>query len=54
MEVPSGFEIGEHALAASATRADELRRQRSQAGHGSIEAIEQYEIGMTVGVPTAA
>ena len=49
MEAPSGFEIGEDALAASATRADEPRRQGSQAGHGSIEAVEQYEIGMTVG-----
>lgn len=44
----------EQALTASAARADELRRQGSEVGGGSIESVEQYEVGMTVGDPTAA
>lgn len=44
----------EQALSASAAKADELRSQGSETGGGSIESVEQYEIGMTVGSPTTA
>jgi len=44
----------EQALSASVAKADELRKQGSEAGGGSIESVEQYEIGLTVGSPAAA
>jgi heme-degrading monooxygenase HmoA len=44
----------EQALSASAARADEMRKQGSEAGGGSIESVEHYEIGITVGTPTTA
>ena len=44
----------EQALSASAAKADELRKRGSETGGGSIESVEQYEIGMTVGSPTTA
>ena len=39
----------EAALSASVAKADELRKQGSQAGGASIESVEHYEIGLTVG-----
>jgi heme-degrading monooxygenase HmoA len=42
----------QEALDASAAKADELRRTGSQTGGASIEAVESYEIGLTVGTPT--
>jgi heme-degrading monooxygenase HmoA len=44
----------EEALQASAAKADELRAQGAAAGSGEIEAVETYEIGVTVGTPTTA
>ena len=44
----------EEALSASVAKADELRRQGAQTGVGSIESVEHYEIGLTVGSPTTA
>jgi heme-degrading monooxygenase HmoA len=39
----------EEALNASVAKADELRQQGTQAGGGSIESVEHYEIGLTAG-----
>jgi heme-degrading monooxygenase HmoA len=39
----------EEALTESAAKADELRRQGSEAGGASIESVEHYEVGLTVG-----
>jgi heme-degrading monooxygenase HmoA len=45
----------EEAMVASQARADELRKQGSEAGGASIESVEQYEVGLTVGkAPVAA
>lgn len=44
----------EQALLASAAGADELRRRGSETGGGSIESVEHYEVGLTVGTPTTA
>ena len=44
----------EEALEASVAKADEMRRQGTQAGGGSIESVEHFEVGMTVGRPTVA
>ena len=44
----------EEALSASAAKADELRQQGTEPGGGSIEAVQSYEIGLTVGTPTTA
>jgi heme-degrading monooxygenase HmoA len=44
----------EQALSASVAGADEMRKQGSEAGGGSIESVEHYEIGLTVGTPTTA
>lgn len=44
----------EEALLSSVAKADELRKQGSEAGGASIESVEHYEIGMTVGSPTTA
>jgi heme-degrading monooxygenase HmoA len=44
----------EEALSASVAKADELRKQGVQTGAGSIESVEHYEIGLTVGSPTTA
>ncbi len=39
----------EQALSASVAKADELRKQGTQAGGGTIESVEHYEVGLTVG-----
>ncbi len=44
----------EQALSASVAKADELRKQGTEAGGGSIESVEHFEIGLTVGSPTTA
>jgi heme-degrading monooxygenase HmoA len=44
----------EQALSDSAAKADELRKQGTETGGGSIESVEHYEIGLTVGTPTTA
>jgi heme-degrading monooxygenase HmoA len=44
----------EQALSASVAKADELRKQGTQTGGGSIESVEHFEIGLTVGSPTTA
>jgi heme-degrading monooxygenase HmoA len=44
----------EQALSASAAKADELRTQGTETGGGSIESVEHYEIGLTVGSPVTA
>ena len=44
----------EQALTASVAKADELRKQGTETGGGSIESVEHYEIGLTVGTPTTA
>ena len=41
----------EEALTASAAKADEIRKQGAAAGGGSIESVEHYEIGLTIGTP---
>ena len=42
------------ALEASVAKADELRKQGTETGGGSIESVAHYEIGLTVGTPTTA
>ena len=42
----------EEAMVASQANADRLRKQGSEAGGASIESVQQYEIGMTVGRAT--
>jgi heme-degrading monooxygenase HmoA len=44
----------EQALSASVAKADELRKQGTETGGGSIESVDSYEIGLTVGTPTTA
>ena len=44
----------EQALSASVAKADELRKQGTETGGGSIESVEHYQIGLTVGSPTTA
>jgi len=44
----------EEALQGTAAAADEMRRRGSEAGGGSIESVEHFEVGMTVGRPTVA
>jgi heme-degrading monooxygenase HmoA len=44
----------EQALTDSVAKADELRKQGTQAGGASIESVEHYEIGLSVGSPTSA
>jgi heme-degrading monooxygenase HmoA len=44
----------EQALTASVAKADELRKQGTETGGGSIESVEHYEIGLTLGSPMAA
>jgi hypothetical protein len=39
----------EQALSASVAKADELRKQGIEVGGGSIESVEHYEIGLTLG-----
>jgi hypothetical protein len=36
-------------LSASVAKADELRKQGIEVGGGSIESVEHYEIGLTLG-----
>jgi heme-degrading monooxygenase HmoA len=43
----------EEALRASAAQADDLRSRGAAAGGAQIESVEHYEIGHTVGTPTA-
>lgn len=42
------------ALEASVARADELRKQGTQTGGGTVESVQHYEVGLTVGTPSAA
>ena len=44
----------EDALNASAAKADELRKAGAERGGGSIESVQHYDVGMTVGDPAAA
>jgi heme-degrading monooxygenase HmoA len=44
----------EQALSDSAAKADEMRKQGSETGGGSIESVQHYEIGLTVGSPTTS
>ena len=44
----------EQALSASVAKADEIRKQGTETGGGSIESVEHFEIGLTVGSPTSA
>jgi heme-degrading monooxygenase HmoA len=44
----------EQALSDSVAKADELRKQGTETGGGSIESVEHYEIGLTVGTPATA
>ena len=44
----------EQALSASVAKADELRKQGADTGGGSIESVQHYEIGLTLGIPTTA
>jgi heme-degrading monooxygenase HmoA len=41
----------EQALTASVAQADAIRKEGTEAGGGSIESVEHYEIGLTVGGP---
>jgi heme-degrading monooxygenase HmoA len=41
----------EEALKASVAATDELRKRGADTGGGSIESVEHYEIGITVGTP---
>ena len=41
----------EQALTASVAQADAIRKESPEAGGGSIESVEHYEIGLTVGGP---
>jgi heme-degrading monooxygenase HmoA len=43
----------EEALLTSVAKADELRKLGADAGGAEIESVQHYEIGMTVGTPTA-
>jgi heme-degrading monooxygenase HmoA len=43
----------EEALKASSAKADELRSQGAAAGGAQIDSVQHYEIGLTVGTPTA-
>jgi hypothetical protein len=40
-------------LLTSVAKADELRKLGADAGSAEIESVQHYEIGMTVGTPTA-
>ena len=44
----------EEALSASAAQADELRSKGAAAGGAEIVSVEHYEIGQTIGTPTAS
>jgi hypothetical protein len=44
----------EQALTDSVAQADELRKRGSETGGASIESVEHFEIGLTVGNPAAA
>jgi heme-degrading monooxygenase HmoA len=39
----------EQALTASVAKADEIRKRGAEAGGATIESVEHYEIGLTVG-----
>jgi heme-degrading monooxygenase HmoA len=41
----------EEALSTSVAKAEELRKQGTETGGGSIESVEHYEIGLTIGSP---
>jgi|1185.fasta_scaffold1215102_2 heme-degrading monooxygenase HmoA len=38
----------EAAMAASVAMADELRRRGAETGRGTVESVEQYEVGLAV------
>lgn len=42
------------AMQASTAKADELRKRGTTAGEASIESVDQFEVGMTVGTPVTA
>jgi heme-degrading monooxygenase HmoA len=44
----------EQALTDSAAQADDMRKRGSETGGASIESVEHYEIGLTVGNPATA
>jgi heme-degrading monooxygenase HmoA len=44
----------EEALSASVAKADEMRKEGTETGGGSIESVEHYEIGLTIGSPNTA
>lgn len=44
----------EQALTDSVAKANELRERGSETGGASIESVEHYEIGLTVGNPATA
>ena len=44
----------EQALIDSVAKADELRRQGTETGGGSIESVEHYEVGLAVGTRMTA
>ncbi len=44
----------EDALNASVAKADELRKQGTQASATTIESVQHYEIPLTIGAPTRA
>ena len=44
----------EEALRASAASADEMRRRGTELGGGSIESVENFEVGMSFGRPAVA
>ena len=43
----------EQALSDSAAKADELRKRGSEAGGGTIESVQHFEVGLTVGNPAS-
>jgi heme-degrading monooxygenase HmoA len=44
----------DQALTASVAKADELRKQGTETGGGSIESVEHYEVGRAVGTRMTA
>ena len=48
------FWESEEALSASVAEADEVRKEATEIGGGSIESVEHYEIGLTIGSPNTA
>jgi heme-degrading monooxygenase HmoA len=42
----------EEAMTESSRQADELRKRGTEQGRGSVESVDQYEIGLTAGTPS--